>query len=354
MKSRKFSLLGILIFLSTVSVSEAKADIELNTTVIESDTVWNYTGGKYFLKGDVLIRSGATLTIAPGVEIDATQGEFTVRGNLKIGAYYGERTKIRVGKTLIGENSLANTIIITNAEISGIRMETSTIGNGTTLISSPLNLEITNSIFRDVDTLVDCDSHPGRYTISGNSFFEVKELFSQYEGGNLSIGTNAFYELQYVQNKGDLVNKLSNSYFAFYLNYLVNVKVNFFAKLPPFSRYDDPKGGWTTSPMFKGNYFANAEKMVFTPATSVGYAIDSSVQPIQVIKSSKVEQPYMLNLYQEFDSAIEKYENERAADKAAADKAALNTRNTVTCIKGKLVKKVTAIKPTCPAGYKKK
>jgi hypothetical protein len=27
---------------------------------------------------------------------------------------------------------------------------------------------------------------------------------------------------------------------------------------------------------------------------------------------------------------------------------------TITCVKGKLIKKVTAIKPTCPAGYKKK
>ena len=29
-------------------------------------------------------------------------------------------------------------------------------------------------------------------------------------------------------------------------------------------------------------------------------------------------------------------------------------KTTITCIKGKLVKKVTAIKPVCPAGYKKK
>ena len=27
---------------------------------------------------------------------------------------------------------------------------------------------------------------------------------------------------------------------------------------------------------------------------------------------------------------------------------------TITCIKGKVTKKVTAVKPTCPAGYKKK
>ena len=32
----------------------------------------------------------------------------------------------------------------------------------------------------------------------------------------------------------------------------------------------------------------------------------------------------------------------------------LNTRTTITCVKGKLTKKVTAIKPKCPAGYKKK
>jgi hypothetical protein len=43
-----------------------------------------------------------------------------------------------------------------------------------------------------------------------------------------------------------------------------------------------------------------------------------------------------------------------AADKAAADKAATIKKKTITCIKGKITKKVTAVKPKCPAGYKKK
>jgi len=43
-----------------------------------------------------------------------------------------------------------------------------------------------------------------------------------------------------------------------------------------------------------------------------------------------------------------------AADKAAADKAALPQKTTITCIKGKLTKKVTAVNPKCPNGYKKK
>ena len=43
-----------------------------------------------------------------------------------------------------------------------------------------------------------------------------------------------------------------------------------------------------------------------------------------------------------------------AAAKAAAAKAAATKKTTITCIKGKLTKKVTAVKPVCPKGYKKK
>ena len=43
-----------------------------------------------------------------------------------------------------------------------------------------------------------------------------------------------------------------------------------------------------------------------------------------------------------------------AADKAAAAKATSVKKTTITCLKGKLIKKVTAVKPKCPAGYKKK
>jgi hypothetical protein len=43
-----------------------------------------------------------------------------------------------------------------------------------------------------------------------------------------------------------------------------------------------------------------------------------------------------------------------AAEKLAASKAASIKKITITCVKGKLVKKVTAAKPVCPKGYKKK
>ena len=43
-----------------------------------------------------------------------------------------------------------------------------------------------------------------------------------------------------------------------------------------------------------------------------------------------------------------------AAEKSAASKAASLKKTTITCLKGKLTKKVTAINPKCPTGYKKK
>lgn len=43
----------------------------------------------------------------------------------------------------------------------------------------------------------------------------------------------------------------------------------------------------------------------------------------------------------------------RAKQEAEAKAAALK-KITITCTKGKLVKKVTAVKPVCPKGYKKK
>jgi hypothetical protein len=41
-------------------------------------------------------------------------------------------------------------------------------------------------------------------------------------------------------------------------------------------------------------------------------------------------------------------------DAEAKAKAAAAKKTTITCVKGKLTKKVTAVKPVCPKGYKKK
>ena len=58
-----------------------------------------------------------------------------------------------------------------------------------------------------------------------------------------------------------------------------------------------------------------------------------------------------LNAKQEEDAKVAA---ELKAKQEAEAKAAAQKKTTITCVKGKLIKKVTAIKPKCPAGYKKR
>ena len=62
-----------------------------------------------------------------------------------------------------------------------------------------------------------------------------------------------------------------------------------------------------------------------------------------------------LKAKQEADAkaAADKAAAELKAKQAAAAKAAAAKKKTITCVKGKLSKKVTAAKPVCPSGYKK-
>jgi hypothetical protein len=53
-------------------------------------------------------------------------------------------------------------------------------------------------------------------------------------------------------------------------------------------------------------------------------------------------------------TAAELKAKQEANAKAVADKAAATKKTTIVCVKGKLIKKVTAVKPVCPKGYKKK
>jgi hypothetical protein len=54
--------------------------------------------------------------------------------------------------------------------------------------------------------------------------------------------------------------------------------------------------------------------------------------------------------------AKQEAEAKAAAELKAKQEAALaaKKKTTITCVKGKLTKKVTAVKPTCPKGFKKR
>ena len=70
-----------------------------------------------------------------------------------------------------------------------------------------------------------------------------------------------------------------------------------------------------------------------------------------VIKASEAKAAAELKAKQEAEA---KAAAELKAKQEAAEKAAALKKTTIVCVKGKLTKKVTAINPKCPAGYKKK
>ena len=85
---------------------------------------------------------------------------------------------------------------------------------------------------------------------------------------------------------------------------------------------------------------------------------------MQLVKAEEARLAADLKAKQEAEAKAAELKVVQAAEaKAAADlkakqeadaKAAALKKTTITCLKGKLVKKVTAVKPVCPKGYKKK
>jgi len=84
----------------------------------------------------------------------------------------------------------------------------------------------------------------------------------------------------------------------------------------------------------------------------------------RVIQEAKVKETADLRIKQEAEAAAELKAKQEADAKAVAEKLATEKlaaaklaslkKTTITCVKGKLTKKVTAVKPKCPTGYKLK
>jgi len=69
---------------------------------------------------------------------------------------------------------------------------------------------------------------------------------------------------------------------------------------------------------------------------------------------AKAARELKVNQEAEAKAAAELKAKQDADAKAAAAKVAASKKSTITCVQGRLTKKVTAVKPVCPKGYKKK
>jgi hypothetical protein len=73
---------------------------------------------------------------------------------------------------------------------------------------------------------------------------------------------------------------------------------------------------------------------------------------LDLIKEAEIFVATQIALEEAEAKAVAELKAKEEAEAKAAEAAKKKT--TITCVKGKLTKKVTAVKPVCPKGYKKK
>ena len=110
---------------------------------------------------------------------------------------------------------------------------------------------------------------------------------------------------------------------------------------PPETWFGSPSMSWVNPAFVLKDLIKTAEKIVEEDKKREFAAVEA----VRLAAELKAKQEADLKAKQEADS--------KAKSEAEA-KAALAKKITITCVKGKLSKKVTAVKPKCPAGYKKK
>jgi hypothetical protein len=99
----------------------------------------------------------------------------------------------------------------------------------------------------------------------------------------------------------------------------------------------------------------NARVACYELRDALGAATDSHGMMVQSLDAINSAISKYVSVVEALDAAAAKAAAAKAAaTKAAAAKAAALKKTTITCVKGKLIKKVTAVKPICPAGYQKK
>ncbi len=97
----------------------------------------------------------------------------------------------------------------------------------------------------------------------------------------------------------------------------------------------------------------STETMPFTK-TKAQLASDRAAAELKAKQDAEAKAATELKAKKDAEDAAAKAAAELKAKQEAEAKAAVYKKTTIVCVKGKLTKKVTAVKPKCPTGYKVK
>jgi uncharacterized protein (DUF1501 family) len=117
-----------------------------------------------------------------------------------------------------------------------------------------------------------------------------------------------------------------------------------------------PGGSWPINVWVYDKDFTEAKRLATEAAAAKAVADAKSAAELKAKQDAEAKAAAELKAKQEAESqAAAALKAKQEADaKAAAAKAAAQKKVTITCVKGKLTKKVTAVKPKCPTGCKVK
>jgi hypothetical protein len=326
--------------------------------IVNSDLVLTKSQGPYSLSSTLQIPAGFKVTVEAGVEIQSSGLEtmFWNQGNL---TFKGTREDpIR----LIGKPSVY--ILTKGAQVGSELNVTGVLFNGGRRVwsnqgySGYFSLVFEDNEVKDVSDFIYVWYLLNKAVIQRNVFINSGGLSVGFGEGkdvsilnNLFIGpsTTGYWVESWASYGGQL--EVHNNEFRGGPYIAVQLKPDYKdAKINANSNY------WGTQSI------TDISKMVNDKTDSLSYVntIDISNPLAQSAIGTPTSSILLADKAAADKAAADKAAADKAAadkaaaDKAAADKASLAKKATITCTKGKVIKKVTGVKPTCPAGYKKK
>jgi hypothetical protein len=370
---RNLIVICLVVLSSIPQVRPAVAETILDDQIVKSDMTLTKDKSPYQVRGVLQISEGITLKINPGVSITFQKGSGIKNyGKVIIGDSQSlEKVLLvedRFPKINSDIESLINgvsrsTVSIVNTELRSKNQDSLVFGclnlsnsNSTRVGFNRLvyqqecqNFSLQNSYLSNLRYLYTCafDGHPDTFIVKNNIFegpldfcevldrtFHTASFFNKPFAKTIyEVTGNDFEALSQINLP------VAYEQYSFTSNNLRKVeKVKLFSFTIP---------GKPVITNLAGNYWKSAtnESSLKSAVKIIDADTDMTLKDLIVLTP-------LLSAPIQLDSTAQalrtKYQQELKA------KAALLKKSTITCQKGKLTKKVTAVKPVCPAGYKKK
>lgn len=352
----------------------ARAETILNDQIIKSDLTLTKDQSPYQVKGVLQIPEGVTLRINPGVVITFKAGSAIKNfGNVVIGDNKSSE-KVFLTEDRFPNNNRENESLINGVARSSVTISNTELvsKNRDSLVFGCLSLSISNSSIIGFNRVVyqqECqnftlqnsytlnlrylytcafDGHPDTFIIKDNIFegsldfcevpdraFHTASFFNKPNAQTIyEVTGNDFEALSHINLP---VGYMQYQFTGNNLRKIEKVKLANFT-IP----------GKPVITNMAGNYWKSASNEA--SLRSIVKVIDSNTD--MTLKDVITLSPLLTEPVQLNSIALDlraKYQESIRAKVGTTGK-----KTTITCLKGKLTKKVTAINPKCPAGYKKK